>query len=470
MSNRFLNMALALLVAAMCACSSTPSDPNAGAGEENSGTVSLPLTSAVGGVSYRLTNATFTITGTPLVKPRIVKPPADLAIDTETLPVGHYSALLADGWVLERKGAEAGAVFTAVPATLVTPNPTIFDIKRNLTVNAWFIFETGDGDVGLGQGDVNIRIGVQDCTSFNAYESALAAFTVDCLGTIAPDSFTVNADGVLARNFNSCPLDPTRLRPIDSLLTLQFRTARLPFAKECLAGRYAKFLTDFANSGVVQCPVWTKDRVVNPITADVIDRVSPLLPRLPAQDNGSVDPTTGGPLPFLAPLKQNSLYIVSFATPPPGQQCATPAACAAVCAGGFPGFVLATDGASVLTDPPAWLLDTSYPSTGTDPFLRAGYYHPMSYYGGAPGTLFADATRACPIKGSSGFGTATGTGTAGDAGANGTSTGAANAPPCVPETCSFFSGIHVKLPLQLDCLDKSNFSTCVGYCAHVSSQ
>jgi len=188
--------------------------------------------------------------------------------------------------------------------------------------------------------------------------------------------------------------------------------------------------------------VWKRDRIVNPITAAVIDRVIPLLPQLPAEDNGAVGPN-GGPLPFLAPLKQNSLYTVSFPTPPPGQKCDTPAACAAACAGGFPGFVLAADGSTVLTDPVAWLLDTSYPSVSTDPYLRPGYYHPMSYYNGAPGTVFADAVRACPIQGS-GVGTAV---------------------PCTPEICSYFSGIHVKYPLQLDCLDPKNFSTCVGYCA-----
>jgi len=453
MSKQLMGLALALLAAALCACSG-PSDPNAGSGEGDvTGIVSLPLTSTVGNVSYRLQKAQFTISGTPLATPRVVKPPADQPIDTETLPVGHYSVLLANGWVLERKGPEAGAVFTAVPATLVTPNPTDFDIKRSQVVNAWFIFETGDGDVGLGQGNVNVRIGVQDCSSFNAYMAALAANTVDCLGTITPDSFSVNADGILRRNFTSCPLDPTRLRPIDSLLSLQFRTARLPFAKECMADQYAKFQADFAQSGVVQCPVWKKDRIVNPITAQVIDGVVPLLPVLPAEDNGAVvGATNGGPPPFLAPLKQNSIYTVSFPNAPPAQKCATPAACAALCAGGFPGFVLAADGASVLTDPVAWLLDTTYPSTQTDPFLRAGYYHPMSYYGGAPGTQFADATRACPIQGSA-LGTAA----------------AAQGVPCVPETCSYFSGIHVKYPLQLDCLDKTNFSTCVGYCAPPSA-
>jgi hypothetical protein len=442
MLKQLLGVALALL--ATCACSSTPSTPNAG--DENVGDVSLPLTSVVGAVNYRLSSAKFTITGAPLSSPRVIQPPADLAVDTEKLTEGRYAVLLANGWVLERKGPEAGAVFKAVPATLVTPNPTTFEIKVGQTVNAWFLFETGDGDVGLGQGNVNVRIGVQDCSSFNSYESALATNTVDCLGTITPDSFSVTVDGILKRNFTACPLDKSRLRPIDSLLSLQFRTSRLPFAKECMVDRYAKFQASFSQSGVTQCPVWKKNRILNPIDAAVVERVIPLLPKLPAEDNGTVD-ATGAPLPFLAPLKQNSLYTVALPAQAAGQKCETPAACAALCAAGFPGFVLAADGSTVLTDPPAWLLDTSFASN--DPFLHTGYYHPMSYYGGAPGTVFADATRACPIQGSS---------SDPDAVAQG-------APPCKPEMCSYFSGIHFRYPLQMDCLNPKDFSTCVGYCA-----
>ena len=49
-----------------------------------------------------------------------------------------------------------------------------------------------------------------------------------------------------------------------------------------------------------------------------------------------------------------------------------------------------------------------------------------------------------------------------EAGGSGTDTGGAAG---TPETCSYFSGIHFKYPLQLDCLDWTDFSTCVGFCA-----
>jgi hypothetical protein len=82
-------------------------------------------------------------------------------------------------------------------------------------------------------------------------------------------------------------------------------------------------------------------------------------------------------------------------------------------------------------------------------FERASTGDPHSSRQGSsapePGTVFAEASRACPVNGSF------------DALQQGV--------PCVPETCSYFSGIHVKYPLQLDCLDSKDFSTCVGYCA-----
>jgi hypothetical protein len=79
--------------------------------------------------------------------------------------------------------------------------------------------------------------------------------------------------------------------------------------------------------------------------------------------------------------------------------------------------------------------DTTYPTASADPFLRPVYYHPMSYAGPLPGAQFANAHRALAC------------------------------PTCPPETCSYYAGsIHIKLPLQLDCLDPADFTTCVGVC------
>lgn len=278
-----------------------------------------------------------------------------------------------------------------------------------------------------------------DCSSFNGYTAALATSTVDCLGTIRPDSFKLSADGVLLRNFSSCSLDATRLSAIDAVLSLQHRAARLPHVKECIAGRYADFLRGFAEAGVAACPNWSKEQTVNPITTSVIDQLTPALVSL---DEGQVKVADKSPQKALAltasgvpeELEEKNLYTASFPASATNQLQAAAADWAAACAGGFAGFVLGTAGSSVLTDPVAWLLDNTYSSAAADPFLRPPYYHPMSHYGGPPGVMFGDANRFAPCPG------------------------------CRPETCSYFAGSHLKTYLQLDCLDESDWNTCVSYC------
>ena len=91
---------------------------------------------------------------------------------------------------------------------------------------------------------------------------------------------------------------------------------------------------------------------------------------------------------------------------------------------------------SVVTDPPAWQLETTYRSVAADPYLKAGYYHPMSYYLGTPGVSFGEYARFDPCGGEL----------------------------CPPEQCSYYNGMHRKTALQPDCLDPSNLDTCVSYC------
>jgi hypothetical protein len=422
----------------LVACSGPPGESGTQSGVETGdvGTISLPLTAQTpNGVSFRLQKAVFTITGPNLVNPRVVTPPADLPIDKETLPTGNYSALLKPGWFLERKGTEMGATFAAITASLITPNPVSFTVTKGGITNVFFGFATSAGEVGLGQGEADIRISVQDCSEYNAIAAALATFTVDCLGTIDGKSFTVNADGFLTRAFDQCPLDQTKLESIDGLLSLQFRTARLPTAKACIAGRWSDWKAGFDRSGVTQCPTWTKQQVVGQATIDQVAKFIPELGRLPQNDDGTRPA-------FLSQMDEGYIYGVSFPGATPPDPCKTAGDCAALCAGGFPSFVVRNDGTTVLTDPTYWLLDTTYPSTAADPFLKPGYYHPMSYYGPLPGTQFANRHRVAPCPG------------------------------CVPETCSYYSGIHIHLPLRCDCLDPNNNSTCpasdtscVGYCA-----
>jgi len=264
-----------------------------------------------------------------------------------------------------------------------------------------------------------------DCSAFRSYTAALATHTVDCLGTIRPDSFSVNADNMLERNFTSCPLDATQLSSIDSLLLLQRREARLPHVKECMAGAYADYVRGFAETGVTECPAWHSRETVNEITASVIDRVTPSLADLHV--------TTTTRFEFPADLEVENLYSTSFADAlarPTRESAAAGKACAA----GFAGFVLQADRNVVLTDPVAWLLSTTYAGPSEDPYLRPDYYHPMSWYGGYPGVHYGHYNRFAPCPG------------------------------CLPERCTYYTGVHKLTTLQRDCIIDSDLATCNSYC------
>ncbi len=431
-------LGVTVLGLALVACSSTPIDQGTDSSTESDvSSINLPLTTQVNDVTYRLRLASFLITGQNLPKPRLVKPLDDVAVHNEKLPVGAYSILLQNGWVLEKRGP-ADKVYVPVKAELVTPNPVSVDIDGKLVAQAFYGFATTSGDITLGDGSVDIRIGVQDCSAYDTYTAALGGLTVECLGTLDPKSYSVSKDGYLTPNFDKCTVKD-KLRSIKQLLSLQYRTARLPFAKQCMADRYNAFLQDFASSGVDFCPAWKLERVVNPINADSISKIIAQLPVIP--EDGLKD--DGRPLPVLQDLKVNSVYAVGFPNGVPAQEgCKTPSECAIKCAGAFPGFALDTLGeASVLTDPVAWLLETTYQGPTADPFLRAGYYHPMSWYGGAPGVHWGDYARfePCGID-------------------------AKGAPICKAELCTYYTGVHKLTTLQKDCIIDSEIDTCNSYC------
>lgn len=281
-----------------------------------------------------------------------------------------------------------------------------------------------------------------DCQAYNQYTAALATFTVDCLGTIGPDTYGVGSSGNLERKFEACTRDSSKLSAIDGLLSLQQRAGELPLIRECVAGHYADYLRSFADSGVQECPTWHEKRPVNPITAQVIQAVAPKLGRVVARPAlaAAADELVADELVieqaarFPAELEEHNLYRVEPINPASALAQVDPARAAAACAGGFAGFVLETSGDLVLTDPVVWLLDTTYPSAAEDPFLRPGYYHPMSFYGPLPGAQFANYARYAPC------------------------------PTCPPEKCSYFAGIHKITRLQADCWDPGDVDTCVAYC------
>jgi hypothetical protein len=245
-----------------------------------------------------------------------------------------------------------------------------------------------------------------DCREYQQYSAALATLTVDCTGTIGPHSYRISEGGLLERAFERCAVgDQARVTQIDALLSLQRR--KQPLVRQCLAGNYADFLASFDRQ---ECPTWEKVRTVNPLSLATIDAVTNRLQALRAQPASLPDE-----------LEEKNLYRVS------GEG-------AAACARGFAGFVIRAEADSVLTDPPVWLLGTTYPNAASDPFLSPGYYHPMSFYGPLPGAIYANYARYAPCPG------------------------------CPPEKCSYYAGIHIRTRLQADCLDPTDLSTCVAYC------
>jgi hypothetical protein len=446
-------------------------NPNGSAGTDQGelteiGEVTIPLTTQTGDTIYRLANAKFTVTGGALGgKPLSITAPADEHIHKETLPSGSYSILLVDGWQLQAASVtstlgtntdttskvaltDALVKWVNVDATLISPNPTVFAINRSSVTNVYFNFATAAGVVNVGKGDVNIHIGVNDCSSYDQFTAALGVATVDCRGTIGPDSYVADSDGNLHPNFDSCPLEqknPTCIRDpkalqergiplcmydtIKDLLSVQNRQRQLPLGKQCVAGRYLMWRDSFLRSGITTCPNWMDKQVFNaPSRESISKQISPLLRQLPRQP-------TGETAPFVRFLKTFATYHLEFPTDPGGQKCETPADCAIQCGGGFPGFVIAPRGVpidekTIATDPTYWLADDVYDDPDSDPFFADGYFHPMSYYGDLPGVLAGHRSRSF-----------------------------------LGEPCSYFTGsLHAVISLQINCLDQAELESCISLC------
>jgi hypothetical protein len=387
-----------------CSNASDPAVDTAG-----TGTVDLPLTAQADGVQYRLANAKFTITGTSLIFTRTITPAADLPIDQEVLAAGTYSILLADGWQLQAKGP-TDTTFSDVDAVLAVENPLSFTVTRGKTVDAVFAFITHGIPIKLSKGRANVRISVSDCSGYDNYTATIAGLTVDCIGTIDQNSYLIDDSGFLVRNFAACTLPqlatsanaPTLLDPIDALLGLQYSDREalpdnlaailvdnpLTYAKDCIAGQWAQWRESFDASGTTDCPSWTKSGVINPPTVGLYQKLAGAEPQLPAQEDGTR-------AAVLSQFKINSLYTTAFAdNQNSDQNCGSAGACAALCASGFPGFIVDQNEDSITTDPPPWNDPTVY-STPQDPY-QPSYYHPMSFYGPVPGALFGVAPRADP--------------------------------------------------------------------------
>lgn len=119
------------------------------------GTLSIALAATGGeGTAYRLTDATFIITGPEQVT---LEPSDDDASATVDVVVGSYQVELASGWRMERM---AEASFEPVPATLVSANPVDVEVVEQAVSAASFEFRAGDDLIDFGHGRIAISIEV----------------------------------------------------------------------------------------------------------------------------------------------------------------------------------------------------------------------------------------------------------------------------------------------------------------------
>jgi hypothetical protein len=169
--------------------------------------------------------------------------------------------------------------------------------------------------------------------------AALGTATIECLGTVGPDSFDASS-GHLSRTFTSCPADPDALARIDALLGVQHSVEG---QTDDLSGHYrrtwTRFVRSFPHDRIRSCPTWMLLNVIDAPTRESVARLTRL--NLPG--------------------KENRRYTVS------SPECRSRACAvdrAVACAGGFgQGFIVDTNDrrGTIEVDPAWWLLDLGPP-------------------------------------------------------------------------------------------------------------
>jgi len=409
---------------------------------EGLGQTSLPLqATTASGVLYRLTKATFVIKDATCNRVvATVKADPNKVVQNVTLRPGTYKITLSDGWLLQRQDGTSWVDATGGKLTgLPTAN---FKIKARETVTLTYAFgfdpaaavtstaavplnplaRTGcDGTARIAMTVADPPAPAVDCSLYGGKISALAAFTIDCLGTLNASQYLLQTDGHLARNFQQCiSADPfpepngpdSRIASIDGILSLQYPRPDLDgfpeaaaaiasnqiFSDACIAVKWSQWA---AGPQPNVCPTWQLVSADNP-PGDAA-YMKALGANLPPKDKDAagaelVPPTVPAtPAAVVAAEKQTYFYSVSFPDGSPEPNCGSVDQCATACAGGFLGFVSSTDGSVVVADPAYWELGDRYPA-GTDPFLSAGYYHAMADYGPVPGDQFGHVARARQIN------------------------------------------------------------------------
>ncbi len=211
----------------------------------------------------------------------------------------------------------------------------------------------------------------------DALLSALGTSTIDCLGTVGPTTFKVSKDGTyIDAGFGNCPTgDERAMKRIKALLTVQHSKQGL---KDEIGKHFAKTWATFQKKfpkEITECATWKKVETINPPTFESIKKLM-----------SSKEPPIG---------KENYAYKVNVKACKDDPKCAVNVAWE--CAGGF-GTQLRVSvdpkKTIVVLDPPYWLIDQAFPTDADNPFLSAGYFHGMSFYGREPGALYGAVERS----------------------------------------------------------------------------
>ncbi len=187
------------------------------------------------------------------------------------------------------------------------------------------------------------------CANYGGLTALLAEATIRCTGTIGPQSFTINGQGLLQNTFSACTSAPEKenLEKVTKLLGLQSFRSALPKFQECLTDRYTRWSELFQRTNLKSCPVWTEPTVIGEgdrASNTQLSKMQPRLPYVPASDKDPhVKPTPEDRfVDIQAPSKSSILYKISYPQPEPS--CDDPAVCAAQCAAFLPGFVVSAAG------------------------------------------------------------------------------------------------------------------------------
>jgi hypothetical protein len=130
---------------------------------------------AASGASYRLRDAILTVSGPASLTFRSEDQP-DRTLITARVPSGPYTLSVAPGWRLERL-ASGGA--EPVAATLTTPDPLPFAVTAGGFTPVTLRFRAGGDDVGMGDGDIGIGIGVDEAVDAGVLDAPMPDAAID---------------------------------------------------------------------------------------------------------------------------------------------------------------------------------------------------------------------------------------------------------------------------------------------------